>query len=185
MSGGVDSSLVAFLLAKTIVDNNLDTNVIPIVIVEETSPFQEIFSIKVIDFIEHATTFKFNNIEVFNCSEDENKIKKMRDVEDLFREKVDIIISGTTHYPKDPHFTVPGGPDDDRNGVQQTLWDEWIYTPFINLDKREIANMYEQYKLTETLLPLTRSCVSRTTDFSTSCGNCWWCKEREWAFNDR
>jgi 7-cyano-7-deazaguanine synthase in queuosine biosynthesis len=32
------------------------------------------------------------------------------------------------------------------------------------------------------IFPITRSCESWTNDFSKHCGECWWCKEREWGF---
>lgn len=185
MSGGVDSSLLAFVLVKTIMDNNLNVSLTPIVIVEEASPFQEIFAKQVIDKIEHETSFKFNKMQVYSCLIGENKILKMRAVENSLVGQVDIIVSGTTQYPKDPAFVEPGGPDDNRRGVFPELWDNWIYTPFINLDKRDVAGLYKTYDLLDTLFPLTRSCVSYTTDFTKTCGECWWCKEREWAFGIR
>jgi 7-cyano-7-deazaguanine synthase in queuosine biosynthesis len=56
-------------------------------------------------------------------------------------------------------------------------------SPFTNIDKKRIADLYKELGLTETLFPLTRSCeVKHRLDYLDHCGECWWCKERNWAF---
>lgn len=63
------------------------------------------------------------------------------------------------------------------------------YIPFIKVDKRMVVYLYELFGLTNTLLGYTRSCEEKTwmnndSPWMTShCGECWWCKERKWAFN--
>jgi len=61
-------------------------------------------------------------------------------------------------------------------------WDKTIYNPFINKDKKDIASIYFDQNLVETLFPVTRSCENDSLSGIQHCGNCWWCKEREWAF---
>lgn len=59
--------------------------------------------------------------------------------------------------------------------------------PFIKFHKGHVAELYIKYKLIDNLLPLTRSCEGWTymTDgFTKECGECWWCMERDWAFNE-
>ena len=65
------------------------------------------------------------------------------------------------------------------------------YTPWANVDKRKIAEMYKEANLLEELFPLTRSCeYDPTSSFFDviedprmgHCGSCWWCEERQWAF---
>ena len=55
-----------------------------------------------------------------------------------------------------------------------------IFTPFININKKTIAELYKQEDLEE-IYPITRSCESLNLKHG-HCGKCWWCKEREWAF---
>ena len=55
-----------------------------------------------------------------------------------------------------------------------------IITPFININKKAIAEIYKQEDLEE-IYPMTRSCESLTLREG-HCGKCWWCKERLWAF---
>lgn len=182
MSGGADSSILGYLLAEHIIKNKLDINLFPIIIIEQDAPFQQIHAQQVIEFIEQTLDFKFCSPIIFDHYTKTNKIKRMRQIEsDLLKTMLDFIISGTTQYPKEG-FIEPGGPDDNRKGVFPELWKEKIYTPFINKDKKELAELYKQHKLLDTLFPLTRSCVAVTNNFESHCGECWWCKERKWAF---
>lgn len=182
MSGGADSSLAAYLTIDHITREGFDTRVHPIVLVEEEAPFQEIFASTVIDFIERSYRFKFEQMTVRHHLIGHDKIKKLRQVESELRDRLDLIVSGVTQSPNPIEFDEPGGPDENRRGKFPEIWDDWMYTPFVNMDKKDIARIYQQYGLINTLFPLTRSCVSATTDFSKHCGECWWCKEREWAF---
>lgn len=96
------------------------------------------------------------------------------------------------------------GPTDDRNktkdqsihtvcedfdpivlkGTSDIMFDR--ITPFINTDKKGVADVYEQYGVTNTLFPVTRSCESddfeATRNLETHCGQCWFCLERIWGF---
>lgn len=56
----------------------------------------------------------------------------------------------------------------------------WHY-PFAKVDKRMIAHLYEVNDL-GWLFDLTRSCEKPYVNEG-HCGECWWCRERKWAFN--
>lgn len=63
------------------------------------------------------------------------------------------------------------------------------WMPVMNVDKRLIAHLYEHFDLMEKLFPFTRSCEQEAKHnkdepswMITHCGECWWCKERKWAF---
>lgn len=59
--------------------------------------------------------------------------------------------------------------------------DERVYSPFANLNKKDIAHMYKFLGVVDTLFPVTRSCED-PTHLGSHCGVCWWCNERIWAF---
>lgn len=62
-------------------------------------------------------------------------------------------------------------------------WKHGFRIPFINLNKKNIAELYNHYDLLESLLPYTKSCIDpNATDSRYHCGECWWCEERKWAF---
>ena len=54
--------------------------------------------------------------------------------------------------------------------------------PLINIDKKGVREHYVTQGVLEELFPLTRSCETHTTDFSEHCGECWFCRERQWGF---
>jgi 7-cyano-7-deazaguanine synthase in queuosine biosynthesis len=58
----------------------------------------------------------------------------------------------------------------------------FFYSPFINYNKKKIAEIYQHLGIQDTVFPLSRSCES-VTNFANHCGSCWWCEERLWAFN--
>jgi hypothetical protein len=60
-----------------------------------------------------------------------------------------------------------------------------LYKPFINVDKKFIAELYKQYNLMDDIFPITQSCTGRenVTDYWTKpCKLCFWCHEKKWAF---
>lgn len=61
-----------------------------------------------------------------------------------------------------------------------------LHQPFVNVDKKFVADIYKQNNLMETLFPLTRSCVGtakQTDNFTRECHQCFWCHEKKWAFD--
>ena len=61
-----------------------------------------------------------------------------------------------------------------------------VYQPYINVNKRFVAGVYNEEGLMEDLFPITRSCVGsgkQTKDFTAWCWQCFWCYEKAWAFN--
>lgn len=183
MSGGVDSTIIAFLLAKFLKDESVDAKLYPIVLLEEISPFQEIFVKRIIPILEELTDFKFEDIILYQIAANEDKETKTRFVEKELSSKLDLIVSGTNHQPKNYDIIAHGYPAEIRKGTFPYMWDDYIYTPAINIDKKEIAKIYSEHNLTDILFPLTRSCTKITTNFDTHCGKCWWCQERKWGFD--
>ena len=64
--------------------------------------------------------------------------------------------------------------------VEKLEIDERLYVPFVNLNKKDIAAMYKELGIVDTLYPRTRSC--ETENYIGHCGQCFWCLERSWAF---
>ena len=56
-------------------------------------------------------------------------------------------------------------------------------TPFTNVNKVKIAEMYAELGITDTVFPLTRSCeLPNSPGYFGHCDDCWFCKERKWGF---
>ena len=79
------------------------------------------------------------------------------------------------------------GPED-RNWTGKkvdTITGMW-WQPFQNMTKKDFANLYETHNLMSSLFPYTASCTGtseRTNNFTEPCRECFWCKEKYWAFN--
>ena len=59
------------------------------------------------------------------------------------------------------------------------------YKPFVNINKKWVAGMFEQEGLMDTLFPLTESCTGFAQDtnwWTEPCRDCFWCNEKYWAF---
>ena len=56
------------------------------------------------------------------------------------------------------------------------------YAPYLRVDKKFVAGVFKEHNLMDTLLPKTKSCAWSTT--LETCGKCFWCNEKEWAFED-
>ena len=57
-----------------------------------------------------------------------------------------------------------------------------------NIDKKGVAELYDQFDLRQTLMLITRSCENFdpivTNNFTIHCHTeCWWCHERHWGFD--
>jgi len=63
-----------------------------------------------------------------------------------------------------------------------------VYQPFINVDKKFIADVYFQHPfMLKEIYPHTKSCTGSawwTDNFTRVCGKCFWCHERRWAFGE-
>jgi len=70
-------------------------------------------------------------------------------------------------------------PDEYRDPFRHSE-DRKIY-PWTNLDKQDIAYLYREYDLIESIFPYTRSCINNDVG-DVHCGECWWCGERRWGF---
>tara|TARA_B100000029_G_scaffold353443_1_gene346110 strand:- start:927 stop:1766 length:840 start_codon:yes stop_codon:yes gene_type:complete len=56
--------------------------------------------------------------------------------------------------------------------------------PFSNVDKKFIAELFEQYNLLDTLLPLTKSCAIASVPGEKGCGKCFHCFEKQYGFGE-
>jgi 7-cyano-7-deazaguanine synthase in queuosine biosynthesis len=183
MSGGCDSSIVAYMLCNEIVEKNLDVKLIPITVDLKGKAFQIEFAKRVVDFLEKEFSIKFGKHYTVHCPKAEKYISFQNAlITHLYDKKIiDCHFTGITKNPPDKSFTSwQSGPVDNRSG--DALPNSKSFWPLKNIDKKGVCELYLKYNLLDTLFPITRSCEAWTDDFSYHCGECWWCKEREWGF---
>lgn len=73
----------------------------------------------------------------------------------------------------------------DPKQVKNTRPNKRLYKPFVNLDKKFIADIFFQNNLMQTLFPLTKSCCGGseiTENYTKPCKKCFHCFEKYWAF---
>ena len=97
-----------------------------------------------------------------------------------------IFFAITANPPTDVVFTAQGSEQSNRDPStikKEIEYDGFLYQPFVNKDKKTIADIYRQLNLMETLFPVTRSCEQiGKLEYYDHCGKCWWCQERVWGF---
>ena len=64
MSGGADSSILAYLLAKKIIEENLSLSILPLS-VRRTRPWNPLYAQNVVDFIQDNLNFKFLDHKIY------------------------------------------------------------------------------------------------------------------------
>jgi hypothetical protein len=187
LSGGADSAMLAYLLAVYKKEQRPDLRIVPMTNVCKVKPYNEMFARSVIDFITADIGVEFQehlvirNIDLEGFLDYHDKIIEMLYHTGLMDEHFMAI----TSYPPDGGMDMSGS--EEISGLERTreikpLREGRAHRPFYNLDKKGVAEIYDQFGLTDRLVPLTRSCEAHTHDFSHHCGTCWWCKERMWAF---
>lgn len=201
MSGGADSSLLAYLLCKEIRDQNLNVKFQPLS-VRRGRPNNPIYAEGVVDFIREdlGVDFILSHEVYYPPLEDsemtEIKIFWERDSENFKNNMFQVLYSGITcnppesaGLPKNKERTrdeEANRPTISRNGIKHYI------NPFFNINKKWEAEVYKDFGLLDSLFPMTYSCEGDAEDTKTHtwhCGNtlsvenqCWWCIERMWAF---
>lgn len=176
ISGGADSALLLYLCVNYILDNNLHTKIIPIHGWDKRREYS--YSPKVAkNIIEKINELIPNDIIqplqlcAYHKLKGEEKSKYHKPFTELLRRE-DIIDHKITGSTLQPNIL----PDIGRSSRRSTS----EYSPLGDLTKRDVAILYGEYNLLESLYPLTVSCIDDLP--SGPCKECWWCKEKFWAF---
>jgi hypothetical protein len=119
----------------------------------------------------------------------QEKEKHIRNCSRLHRGAL-VVTAMTKNPPKD--IMIEGGfehlAEKRRTYGSEETAEEWrsIYQPYINVDKKFVAGVYQDNDLMDELYPLTGSCVGtagETDYFTRECRQCFWCHEKKWAFD--
>jgi 7-cyano-7-deazaguanine synthase in queuosine biosynthesis len=204
VSGGVDSAILLYYLMK----HSKDT--IHIYTTGSNIKYRR-NSIIAPRVVEKCIQLTNNNNVVHHIHYDEEAtdssmcIAPQKDIRPSIN-KIRVVYDGTTMNPPDdvaskfvPEFDFDTSRKNTGDNVMY-YHDDKFYMPWANIDKQGIAKMYREEKLIDSLLPVTRSCeYDPTSDYYYAntwprwgdeirdpylghCGECWWCKEREWGF---
>lgn len=194
LSGGADSAIIAYMLGlykKQV----RDIKIIPITVVNEIKPWQDIYAKAVVRFIENELQIKFEDHvipkEVIPASEYASFQHSFQRL--LYKTGVvECHYTGITLNPPIHEFNIGEEFHQYRDALRDydgelkstSTPSGKAVTPLANINKRGVAELYRNYDLIDTLFPITRSCENRRV-FHTEphCGTgCWWCLERQWGF---
>jgi 7-cyano-7-deazaguanine synthase in queuosine biosynthesis len=202
VSGGLDSAIGLFLLAKEFKESNLEIAINPITYVLDTEykPSQEDHVKNIINKVIELTKYHFihDSNFIFLSNEDSKptrKNNKMQDVNSNFiiqKNLSALYVSDTLNPPEEIR-------KDWKDDHKRSIWRDnalpsveihqniAFVKPLVNLNKQHIVNLYKDLNLLDSLAVLTISC-DETIDGMTfyklpfPCGECWWCRERRWGF---
>jgi hypothetical protein len=172
LSGGMDSSLLLYLLLKEITDNkkNINLTVFNVPNVLDNAIF---FSKRVVNYLEDYFSVKLELINIGDGTLAHNKIIRTPSREIEEKKYVEKLFVGINQNPP-VEFPISGPW---RRDPDSPIPPFYIF-PFIRLYKNHILEMYEKYNIME-LCYLTHSCTMST---GIRCNNCFQCYERAWAF---
>lgn len=185
ISGGADSAILCYILMKYSTNHlhfftTASLNKSNITVKHSSAVIERCIKLTNRSNVSH-------HIEYVQSMERENFFKSL--VDKVNAGIVDVIYTGTTNIPNSielQNFSKKLSPDiiNRRNpAIVKSPYshDNKIYHPFINIDKKTIKELYAHFNLLEDLFLLTRSCESMSI-FDRHCNECWWCEERQWAF---
>ena len=194
LSGGVDSSLLLFFTCRKLKQLKSNAEIVLVTVVHNIWNAQEIVEL----FKEWFTEINWggHRIDYYNKNYEKDKVNKHRNHENKLRAQgiIEVLFHGRTANPdkeeaKKHNLLYKREERRDKHGNQRQPYHEQhgkpFYCPFEYVDKRFIAEMYHKFNLMKDLFPITASCVEyaeKTDYFSKPCKECWWCREKKWAF---
>lgn len=205
LSGGADSALLAFLIAHQTTANLYFTTQIRM---WKTRPWQRYVAKDVVAWFHNRFPNQIEHIEGFIPPELEEPASPLiKDEYGMQKPGNRIILRSHNEWVvhtykldawfaavnKNPNIPIPGAPTERNTGVLPLHMKHMgidIYHPFAYTTKDWIIKQYYYYNIND-LLELTRSCEGEFTEINYKtytpgqyvpiCGECFWCKEREWA----
>ena len=199
LSGGCDSALVTFFTCRELQSTKSDAMIVPITGVHNARPsclwhaeeivllFKEMFP---------DVRWDKHRIDHYDKSHEKDKINHHVAHENRLRSEgiIDVLFHGRTANPpeeeaKKHNLLYKRETKRDVHGNNRKPYHELhghaFYCPFEYVDKRFVSENYKKFNLMEELFPITASCVGyakATDNFSKPCKECWWCREKKWAF---
>lgn len=207
MSGGTDSSIIAYMLSWYKKKYRPDLNLHVITMDHPLKAFQVKFAKQVMLWLENEFDFEFaSHTTGVGTANGHYADEQLTLLEKSYRENnLYCHYMGQTTNPidyqenetlvktwdwrsKERDIDMWGKIDGSRYVVSE--YDEIIkgdityrgYYPLLFVDKKTVAELYNKFNIMDKLFPITRSCEQETTDFSEHCGKCWWCGERQYGF---
>lgn len=180
LSGGADSALILYLLVEMIKERNqTEVKIYPFHGIE--SEYSENTCKNIIDHIEKITNTHF--IQPLYTYEYDKPLTTSKSIAlkselDRFKKKYNIEyqIRGISQGMENWERPEQSGDIVGETLIELSKIDPHTF-PWATVNKKFIASQYEKFGL-QNLSNMTNSCIKGLPP----CRECWWCKERYWAF---
>ena len=208
MSGGTDSSIIAYMLSLYKKKYKPDLNLHVITMDHPLKAFQVKFAKQVMSWLENEFDFKFashttgvgkanghyanEQLVLLEKSYKENNLYAHfmgQTTNPIDYQENETLVKEWDWRSEERDVEMRGkleGTEYVNSEFEEWQKDDGIhyrgYYPLLFVDKKCVAELYDYFGIMNTLFPITRSCEQETTDFSQHCGECWWCAEREYGF---
>ena len=199
MSGGLDSSLLSYMLCKEIIDKNKNTEIFPLHGIDNTRPTSPENIQNIINFLRTAfPSVVIHDMLTWDNTKDYITPKNKKDSKGIekwcLEHNIKYVYGGRTANPPKKITDDFGGHLESNRTHNNNLeiskyqydFDAYLIRPWVNVDKKYIYEQYKKHNLLDTLEPLTWSCIGfakQTNFFTEPCKTCYWCKEKYWGFN--
>jgi NH3-dependent NAD+ synthetase len=171
ISGGFDSSTLAYLICDIIADQKLtiDLNIITIPRYDDSWRHSE----NIIVWLEQKFQIKLNHLCVGNpnlhhSEQVKSGIEFMRKLDPAML----LILADTRNPPNELQDTGP---------VRIRSSSPLIYQPWFDLNKTEVIKLAQNLNVLNEIAKLSHTC---TESIELRCNYCWQCQERRWAFKN-
>jgi len=193
VSGGFDSTLLAFMLYGICLERG--QKIVPFTVPKNDGALT--YASRMLEWIARCYTIKQPATIVVNSKgvdwskKDYQGDEVSRQLIDGIKEIMDLgladyVFTGVNEYPPDYEtlcdYHTPGprnlARDSDAEYNGRKIKD-FIYQPFADLTKKDLVQIAFDQGCLEDIMFLSHSCVEQIRG---RCGECFWCKERAWGF---
>jgi len=96
------------------------------------------------------------------------------------KDYADYLLNGMNKYPPNQRDMLPEGyPLPNDRWEPKPEHKEFVGHPFADMTKDQTIQLGFSLGIADEIMPITHSCTELDRG---RCGDCWWCKEREWGF---
>lgn len=175
LSGGADSAILLYLLC---LERKLDRStqeIIPFTVARPDGAWNYVKAI--VDWINNELEIKLPDpIKVGDPTLHHSQQGRSGEKEAREKHGIEHIFYGSQAHPDRSLIVLPGEYPNRPSSVELP----GTTCPFALVDKRHTLSLYDTFNVWP-LIELTHSCTAQTEG---RCGECYNCKEREWALNE-
>lgn len=178
LSGGLDSSILLYLILLNAKNKNAKLNIQPFSIPKHDGSHN--FVPRILDYFRNQFSLEIPNTILVGDPNVHHTVQSKVAITELFIRypQIDFVILGTNQNPKSDFDYSPHGEDGFPKRVSGPNHPK-VIIPFIELEKTDILKLIIDHNQ-EKLFEITHSCTEQKTG---RCGRCFQCEERAWAFS--